>query len=151
MNLIVRRLMHMNKHPTESADTIRRFARNYRNADVEFDRSGVEWLDRFIDWLREKKADTYDEERIFALGSFYGTCLAETIGGKWACDDDCWKLIPLDKCDLDPFQSVRLHLQIGQKHSVLNAFDAITALPHKDDEPSDTIKWSSSTVVGIKF
>ncbi len=47
----------MNKHPRESADTIRKFAKHYRHADVDFDRSGAEWLDSFIDWLRENEAE----------------------------------------------------------------------------------------------
>ncbi len=125
VNRTVRRQMHMNKHPSESADTIRRFARNYRNADVDFDRSGVAWLDGFIDWLRENNVDIEDSQRIFALGCFFGTCIIETIGGKWTCDNDVWKLVPLGKCDLDPFQSVQLHLQFGQKRSVLGAFNNV--------------------------
>ena len=130
--------MHMNKHPREKTATIRRFARNYRNADVDLDESGIQWLDGFFDWLREKKVDIEDEDRVFALGSFFGTCVIETIGGQWACDDEHWKLVPLaTRCDLDPFQSVRLHLQFGQKHSVLGVYSEIAALAKKYDEPSD--------------
>ena len=135
--------MHMNKHPNENADTIRRFARNYRNADVDFDRSGVVWLDGFIDWLRENNADIEDSQRIFALGCFFGTCVIDTIGGQWACDNDAWKLVPLRKWDLDPFQSVRLHLQFGQEHSVLVTYNNVVVLAQRCDEPSDATESAS--------
>jgi len=94
-------------------------------------------LDGFIDWLREKKVDIKDERRIFALGSFFGTCVIKIIGGQWACDDDGWKFVPPAKCGLDPFQSIRLHLQFGQKHSVLKVFDDVAALAQNS---TDTLK-----------
>ncbi len=115
----------MNKHPRESADTIRKFAKHYRHADVDFDRSGAEWLDSFIDWLRENEADICDEQRIFALGSFFGTCVIETIGGQWSFHDGSWRLFSASECDLAPFLSVRLHLQFGQRHSILGEFDKL--------------------------
>lgn len=123
----------MNEHPGDKADTIRRFARHYHSTHVDFDRSGIIWLDGFIDQLREKKADIDNEQRICSLGSFFGTCVIKTIGGHWACDDDCWRLVLLTKGELDPFQSVRLHLQFGQKHSVLECFEEVAALAQKKD------------------
>lgn len=117
----------MNTHPRERAETIRRFARNYRHADIDFDRRGVEWLDGYLTWLREKNADMSDEGRIFALGSFLGECMIATHGGQWLFDDKGWTFLSASDRPFDPFQSVRMHAQLGPTHSVLRAFDERTS------------------------
>ena len=125
----------MSEHPREKAETIRRFARNYRKANIDFDRSGVEWLDGFIDWLRDREADVQDEKRTFAFGSFYGVCIIETVGGRWKLVNDSWKLVLDASQEIDPFLNARLHLQGGRRYSVLQAFDAISTAARLGDEP----------------
>jgi len=125
----------MSEHPREKADMIRRFARSYRNTNIDFDRSGVEWLDGFIDWLREKEADVHDEKRTFALGSFFGVCMIESVGGQWAFAEGSWMLVSDASREIDPFVLTRLHLQCGPRYSVLGEFDAISVQAQPDDEP----------------
>ncbi len=127
--------LHMSDHPNKKAETIRRFARNYRNANIDFDRSGVEWLDGFIDWLREKGAHKYDDERIFALGSFFGVCIIETFGGRWAIAENSWKLNLDSSRQIDPFVTIRLHLEHGLRNSVLGVFDTIPISKQANDDP----------------
>lgn len=127
----------MSEHPREKAETIRKFARNYRKANIDFDRSGAEWLDGFIDWLRDEEADLHNERRTFALGSFFGVCIIETVGGRWAVADGGWKLVLDSPQEIDPFRSARLHLQRGRRYSVLQAFEAISTPARLGDEPRD--------------
>lgn len=127
--------MRMSDHLREKAETIRRFARSYRKANIDFDRNGVAWLDGFMDWLREKDADLQDEKRIYALGSFYGVCIIETFGGRWTLANDSWKLVLDASPEIDPFLSIRLHLKGGRRNSVLQAFDAISTPARLGDEP----------------
>lgn len=125
----------MSDHLREKAETIRRFARNYCNADIDFDRGGVEWLDGFIDWLRDKKVGLDDEKRTFAFGAFFGACVLEAVGGRWALANNRWKLVLDASQEIDPFLVARLHLQCGRQYPVLQAFDAMSAPARLGDEP----------------
>lgn len=127
--------LHMSVHPCEKADTIRRFARNYCKANIGFDRNGVQWLDGFIDWSREKDVDACDDKRNFALGSFFGACIIETFGGRWTFVEGSWKLYLDPSCETDPFLSIRLQLERGLPYSVLGAFDAILGAEQGGDKP----------------
>jgi hypothetical protein len=125
----------MIEQPCEKAETVRRFARNYRNANIDFDRSGVQWLDGFIDWLREKGVDESNGKRSFALGSFLGVCIIETFGGRWVRTECGWKVNLAPSHEIDPYSIIRLHLECGPQYSVLLAFDSILAPARSNDEP----------------
>ncbi|WP_146597398.1 hypothetical protein [Novipirellula galeiformis] len=114
---------------------IRRFARNYRDADISYDRDGIEWLGVYVDSLREKATDLENEQRIFALGCFYGVCLEETIGGEWNFVDDNWRFVSGDSYGIDPFECVRSQLRTDRPVSVLAAFDALEKSTSMSDEP----------------
>ena len=114
---------------------IRRFARNYGDADISYDRGGIEWLGGFVDSLRDKATDLQNEQRIFALGCFFGVCLEETVGGQWNLVEDKWRFVSGDSCGIDPFECVRSQLRTERPVSVLAAFDAIENGTSMSDEP----------------
>ena len=133
----VRRQKHMNCLPHEKAEMIRRFARNYRDADISYDRGGVEWLVSYIDSLHDNATDLENEQRIFALGCFLGVCIAETVGGDWSLVGDNWCFILRDASGLDPFDCIRSQMRLDRSTNLLVTFDTITNASRRSGEPDD--------------
>ncbi|PNY34163.1 hypothetical protein C2E31_24765 [Rhodopirellula baltica] len=123
--------------PHEKAETFRRFARNYRDADISFDRGGVEWLDMYIDSLHDNATDLENEQRIFALGCFFGVCLAETVGGEWSLVGDRWCFVSCNSSRIDPFDCIRSQMRPDRSDSLVVTFDTVINATEASGEPDD--------------
>ena len=108
-----------------NAELVQSLARDQLNVDVNFDRAGVEWLDRYATRQHEHGDPDNVEGLVSTLGSFFGECIVHTYGGEWSQDENGW-CVQFDENDAAfPFAKIEKHLRNGPEDSVLSMFDTI--------------------------
>ncbi len=99
--------------------------RDKYNVELDFDRSGAEWLDQFI----QSRAETLEERTIAGLsdltGCFLGECIIREYGGRWL-DADQDGLVGLADGDIiDPFWITESCLRFRAAYTVASLFGAV--------------------------
>lgn len=114
-------------------------ARKNLGREVGFDRSGVQWLNSFLQQMHE--AGTAPSEKLIsALGSYLGECIIACFGGQWGEMDGVWVVKFDDRNVAYPFAKVVKQLKYGAEDSVLGFFDAtplVFQFPVSDDGHTD--------------
>lgn len=108
-----------------NAALVQQIAREHFQAEIDFDRSGVEWLDAYIMRQHEKGDPAQFDALTSTLGSFFGECIIRTYGGEWA-EDQYGLAVRFDESNaVYPFAKVAKQLEDGAEESVLSMFDTI--------------------------
>ena len=108
-----------------NAEVVIPLARKHSGHEVGFDRSGVQWLNSFIQQLHEE-GTLPSEELVSALGSYLGECIIACFGGQWSQVNGVWCVKFDDRNVAYPFAKVAKQLEHGSEDSVLGFFDAVT-------------------------
>lgn len=92
-------------------------------------RSGVRWLDEYINRQRDAAAPNVKERLPSTLGTFRGECVRQSFGGEWLQDPEVgWAVRINEKLTVYPFNKVRKQLSNAEGDSVLSFFSTIPAL-----------------------
>lgn len=105
-------------------------ARDELGEDIGYDRPGVVWLDGFIERRHAADPDAAAGRLVDTLGSYFGTCLAESFAGTWVSSEYGWAVQFEGSVAAHPFAKVAKQLTNGKAagDSVLGLFDTIPAL-----------------------
>lgn len=108
-----------------NAQLVQTVALNQLKVQVDFDRTGVEWLDGYITRQHENGDPNNFSGLVSTLGSFFGECIVRTYGGEWSESEHGWCIQFDEKNAVFPFSKVEKHLRNGAEDSVLSMFDMI--------------------------
>ena len=111
-----------------NAELVRQVARNDLGVDVQYDETGVRWLDRYIDGQRAAATEAVKASLPSALGSFFGECIRRRFGGQWQHDDAGWTVRISEHVSVFPFNKVQKQLANDQGESLLGLFTSIAPL-----------------------
>jgi hypothetical protein len=106
-----------------NAEAVIFLARKHLGHEVGFDRSGVQWLNSFVQQQYDKGTSP-SEELVSALGSYLGECIIACFGGQWGQVNGVWCVKFDDRNVAYPFAKVVKQLEHGAEDSVLGFFDA---------------------------
>jgi hypothetical protein len=121
------------ENPDETIQNIRANARLVvsqlgATCDFEFafDDKSVEWLDGFIERLRNGPMNQEQQENwVSNLGSFLGEAIRASYGGIWTLNESGWQIQFNEKNAVFPFNKVRKQLQFGPEDSILSFYRTI--------------------------
>lgn len=104
---------------------------------MTFDQSGVEWIDGYINRLRESLAPDKRSGLTSTLASFVGECIIRTYGGTWAQKDGWWGVQVSGRIWACPFAKIEKQFQNGPEDSVASFFTCISVLDkHLAEKPA---------------
>ena len=109
----------------QNAKLVQDVARDDLGIDIDFDQSGVEWLDGYVNRQRENGAADNADGLVSTLGSFYGECIVQTYGGEWHQDASGWCVRFDEENAAYPFAKLQKQLENGPEDSVLSMFELI--------------------------
>jgi len=119
----------MEHHILANADLVRSIARDSLHVLVEYDETGVRWLETYIDGQRQSASEEVKSNLPSALGSFLGECIRHTFGGQWVqVPEQGWMIKINDRLSVFPFNKVEKQLANEDGESVLGLFTAIPSL-----------------------
>jgi hypothetical protein len=115
-----------------------------------YNRESVEWLDGYIERLRDS-GKFNEEEQIKGLtinfGSFLGECIRSAYGGEWREHNSTWGVFFKDSSAAFPFSKVRKQLEDGPFDSFLSFYDVLPRILsgelEKQAEPGPP-KWKAT-------
>src|SRR5437867_1704433 len=110
-----------------NAALVVRTVRENLDTELTFDQAGVEWIDGYINRLRECSAADERSGLISTLGSFVGECIIRTFGGSWAEKDGRWG-VQTKRVWACPFAKIEKQFENGPEDSVASFFTCIPIL-----------------------
>ena len=112
-----------------NADLVVRMFAKETDFPFGFNKESVEWLDKYIDHIRQNKwTDEELNQLISNLGSYLGETIIRSYGGEWTLDQRGWA-IRWDEFNLVyPFMKVANHLRNGQSDSIFSFFSVTGAM-----------------------
>jgi hypothetical protein len=122
-----------------NADLVVSVAQDELGRDVGFDADGVRWLDSYIQRLHDQGGVDEPEILCDRLGSYLGSCIAQSYGGTWQEMEQGWAVVVDGDLAVFPFNKSYKHLLEGSGDSVLALFNTIPAMiAHAKAEQSPT-------------
>ena len=117
-------------------------AREQFGVTLHYDQESVEWLDEYIERLRQQNYPAEDIAMLInVFGSFVGECIRHQFGGAWEEDQGSW-LIRFDANNAAfPFNKVGKQFERGSSsgNSIAGFYTSIPrlfpSLSRKDDTP----------------
>lgn len=99
------------------------------NVDLTFDQAGVDWVDGYINRLRDRVPADQKWSLGGMLACFVGECIIQTYGGVWTENDGWWGIQITQKLWACPFTKVDKQFQTdAEGESVASFFSSIPAL-----------------------
>lgn len=96
--------------------------------DLNFDQTGVAWLESYITQSRPNLAADMVDEFVEIAGCFYGECLIETLGGSWArANDGSLAVVMQPHGYTFPFASVARQVAGDEETSIARSFNGALA------------------------
>jgi hypothetical protein len=111
-----------------NADLVVSVAQDELGRDVGFDADGVRWLDSYIQRLHDQGGVDEPEILCDRLGSYLGSCIAQSYGGTWQEMEQGWAVVVDGDLAVFPFNKSYKHLLEGSGDSVLALFNTIPAM-----------------------
>jgi hypothetical protein len=106
--------------------------------ELSFDETGVEWVDGYIDRLRESFPKERRSGLVSTLASFVGECIIRTFGGEWVEKDGWWGVQVSDRIWACPFAKIEKQFENGEEDSVASFFRCIPILDkHLEQNPTE--------------
>lgn len=99
-----------------NAELVIATARQQFSETLHYDQASVEWLDGYIERLRQQKYAEDDIDKLInVFGSFLGECVRHEYGGEWSDEQGNW-IIRFDaKNAAFPFNKVLKQFKNGSK------------------------------------
>jgi hypothetical protein len=121
-----------------NADLVVRTVRQNLDTELTFDQAGVEWIDGYIDRLRDSIAAEKRSGLVSTLASFVGECIIRTYGGVWVEKDGWWGVQVSERIWACPFAKIQKQFENGPEDSVASFFTCIPILDkHLDKKTAD--------------
>jgi hypothetical protein len=121
-----------------NADLVVRTLRDNLQVELGFDQAGVEWIDGYINRMRESLAVEKRSGLISTLASFVGECIIRTYGGAWVEEDGQWGVRVSDRIWACPFAKIEKQFDNGPEDSVASFFTCIPILDrHLSEKPEE--------------
>jgi hypothetical protein len=111
-----------------NADLVVATFRKQLSRELAFDQSGVEWIDGYIERVRESFPPDRRRGLVSNLGAFVGQCIICSFGGEWVEQDGWWGVQVTDRFWACPFTKIEKQFQNGVEDSVGSFFRCIPAL-----------------------
>ena len=111
-----------------NADLVQRTVRENLETELTFDQTGVEWIDGYINRLRDSIGADKRSGLISTLASFIGECIIRTFGGTWVEKDGWWGVKVSERVWACPFAKVEKQFENGAEDSVASFFRCIPIL-----------------------
>jgi hypothetical protein len=89
-----------------NADLVVHTIRDGFDAELTFDRAGVDWIDGYINDLRGVLAADRRSAVVDRLASFVGECIIRTYGGIWVEQDGWWGVRVSERVWACPFAKI---------------------------------------------
>lgn len=108
-----------------NADLFVQRARENLGVSLTIDRTGVEWLDGFLNRMRGHLSPQAETGMISVAGCFFGECLVRSQGGAWIEKSGEWHVQVTRACTIsvNVFGKVQKQLTNEDGESVLSMFD----------------------------
>lgn len=129
-----------------NADLVVRLMRENLDTELSFDSAGVEWVDGYINRLRDSLAADKRSGLISTLASFVGESIIRTYGGTWVEQDGWWGVRVSERVWACPFAKIEKQFENGPEDSVASFFTCIPILDKhlgKQTEPGATTEPAS--------
>jgi len=112
-----------------NAELVRTVARDTFGVALDYDETGVRWLDQYIDAQREEASPETRARLPNTLGAFLGECVRLNFRGQWIQDPAMgWSIAITDAFTVYPFNKVQKQLENGNGDSVLAFYASIGPL-----------------------
>ena len=120
-----------------NADLVVRTLRENLDVELGFDRAGVEWIDGYINRLRDAIEPENRSGLISTLASFVGESIIRTYGGNWVEQEGWWGVRVSERIWACPFAKIEKQFENGPEDSVASFFTCIPVLDkHLDENPA---------------
>jgi hypothetical protein len=106
------------------------------NMDFGYNRQSVEWLEGYIERLRQSGQLNSEEARqklVGVFGSFLGECIARCYGGEWMDDDGMWIVAFSPGNAVFPFGKTQSQMENGLEDGIGCFFRGIATLYDRAD------------------
>ena len=108
-----------------NAELVISVGRDRLGVELAFDHAGVQWVDGYIERLRESFPVEKRPAIIDRLGAFVGECIISTYGGEWVEQDGSWGVQVSPSLWACPFAKIDKQFENGPEDSVESFFTAI--------------------------
>ena len=92
--------------------------------DFGYNRQSVEWLESYIERLRQSgQLDSEDARNKLSgvFGSFLGECVARCYGGEWMEEDGMWNVVFSPGNAVFPFGKTMSQMENGLEDGIVSA------------------------------
>jgi hypothetical protein len=122
-----------------NAALVVRLIRENLDTELDYDLSGVEWIDGYINRLRASLPMDKRSGLISTLASFVGESIIRTYGGTWVEQDGWWGVQVSERIWACPFAKVEKQFENGPEESVASFFTCIPILDtHLDNKHGES-------------
>jgi hypothetical protein len=118
----------MEEHIKANAELVLQQLRQLRGVDSGYTQESVEWLEGYIERLRQSAEVGDDETKntlISVFGSFLGECIARSYGGTWRQHEGVWCVAFNNDNMAFPFAKVAKQIDYGLEDGIASFFKAI--------------------------
>lgn len=96
---------------------------------LSYDHASVIWLAGFIERQRQLQIPRETINGMVGnLGCYFGRCIIECYGGKWAESPDGWAVQFDEQNSIFPFNKLAKHFENGTEDSIRSMFEVIPTL-----------------------
>jgi hypothetical protein len=118
----------MEEHIKANAELVLQQLQQLNGLDSGYTQESVEWLERYIERLRNSGEFDHEETKnklISVFGSFLGECIVRSYGGTWRQHDEIWCVAFNDRNMAFPFAKVAKQIDYGLEDGIASFFKAI--------------------------
>lgn len=118
----------MIEHIQANAEMTIQQMRPLSRMDFGYTRESVEWLEGYIERLRQSgefAADATRDKLVSVFGSFLGECIVRCYGGVWTQRDGVWCVAFPGDNFVFPFAKVSKQMEHGLEDSIGSLFRAV--------------------------
>jgi hypothetical protein len=102
--------------------------------ELSFDQAGVEWVDGYIERVREHFPKERRSGLVSTLASFVGESIIRTFGGEWVEKGGWWGVQVSERLWACPFAKVEKQFESGAEDSVASFFRCIPLLDNQFEQ-----------------
>lgn len=121
----------MEEHIRANAELVIEQIRSLAGNDFGYTRESVDWLEGYIERLRdsgELDSPEMKSKLISVFGSFLGECIARCYGGVWTQYNDDWAVAFTERDMVFPFAKVAKQLDNGLEDGISSFFRVIPVI-----------------------
>ena len=118
-----------------NAKMVQELAREQMGTDLAFDGESVEWLDGYIEEIREQYDVAAKDRLISVFGFFFGEALIQSYGGEWQQYEGAWCVRFVKEQKAFPFAKVAKQFENGSVDSIYQFFVIVPIVMKLSNDP----------------